>query len=283
MSVVFDRAAARGLPRLHERQELEEAANAIAHVDGPFGVELKTWSAYDGRKRVAVRCPESPTKESRNQITGCEYADLDALDALSDWFDEVGCAAHMRASGADLEPRASAELYARGFLPKETEVWLAGRAADVPAPCPDIDIALAQTAEERALWIDVALRGWGYPKTQQPVNAASLGLHPGPSHWRWLIARLDGQAVGEALLVFFEDADVAYLADAAVTPEGRGKGVQRALLAERARLAVEAGFERVFAGATFGTASHKNMLAVGLSPAEISILWTRPSVRGAQR
>lgn len=283
MTVVFDRAAARVLPRLHERQELEEAHNARAHPDGPFGVELTSWTSPDGRERVAVRCPQSPDKESRNQIINCEYDDLDALDALSGWFDEAGCSAHMRGSGADLRPKVAGEMYARGFLPKETEIWLAARATDMPAPDPAIAISLADTPEERDLWCDVAMRGWGFSKAEKPVNAASLAPFPGAAHWRWLIARVDGAPVGEALLVFYDDVGVAYLADAAVVPEGRGKGVQRALIAERARLAKEAGFERVFAGATFGSASHKNMLAAGLIPAEVSILWTRLPVRRAKR
>lgn len=282
MSVpIFDRAETRDLPRIHERQELEEARNALDHRDGPFGLEMREWTSADGVVRAALRCTSHPVKEARNQVTGFEYADAELMSPLLDWFDAARCSCHVRVSAADLAPKPAAAMYALGFLPMETEIWLAARAKDVAGATPKVDVVLADSEERRAQWADVAMEGWGLPASAGPVTRASLAPYPGPSHWRWLIARVDREPVGEALLVLYPDEDIAYFADAAVIPAGRGKGVQRALIAARAKIARKAGVGRVFAGATYGSASHRNMAATGMVPAECSILWTRPPAKSS--
>ncbi len=273
--LVFTRKEARLLPRLHERQEIEEADNAMAHPDGPFGVERRAWTGADGVERVALRCPPQREKEARNQLTGFEYADLEAALPHADWINEAGCWAQARTSCADLDEKTSTAMISAGFTIKEIEVWLSGKPSGIEPVAPDVDITMADNAEERALWADIALEGWELPRESHDVARASLAPFPGPAHWRWFIARMDGVAVGEALMVYFDDVDIAYLADAAVVPAGRGKRVQRSLIAARAALAAKEGYSRLFAGATFGSASATNMMRSGLRIQESTVLWMR--------
>jgi MOSC domain-containing protein YiiM/GNAT superfamily N-acetyltransferase len=85
---------------------------------------------------------------------------------------------------------------------------------------------------------------------------------------RELIASLDGRDV--AVAATFSRRRVSWLGGAAVLPEARGLGIQRALIAERVRHAAEAGSHRVMATAAVGSVSGRNLEAMGLRR-----IWTR--------
>jgi GNAT superfamily N-acetyltransferase len=65
-----------------------------------------------------------------------------------------------------------------------------------------------------------------------------------------LIARLDGRDVGAAAM--FTRRRIAWLGAGTVLPEARGRGIQRALIAQRARAADELGCRRIIATADLG-------------------------------
>ena len=98
-----------------------------------------------------------------------------------------------------------------------------------------------------------------------PFLAAAKGEHE-------LIASLDGRDV--AVSAMFTRRRVGWLGGAAVLPEARGRGIQRALLADRIRRAAEAGCHRVMATADIGSVSAANLEALGLGR-----IWTRARYR----
>jgi GNAT superfamily N-acetyltransferase len=98
-----------------------------------------------------------------------------------------------------------------------------------------------------------------------PALAASKGQHE-------LIASLDGRDV--AVAATFTRRRVSWLGGAAVLPEARGQGIQRALIAERVRHAAEAGSRRVMATAAVGSVSGQNLEAMALGR-----IWTHALYR----
>jgi MOSC domain-containing protein YiiM len=77
-----------------------------------------------------------------------------------------------------------------------------------------------------------------------------------------LIAEMDGQAVGAASV--HTNAGVGWLRGASVVPSARGKGIQRALIAARARIAAERGCDLLGAWAEPDGPSAANLVRMGM-------------------
>ena len=269
---VLNRALARRLPAIHENQNLEEARHACA--DPALGVAVM--EAPGGL--TLARCAAHPDAEAFNMVSHFRADAVWALAEAAAWFDAAGCGAHVRVAGEEAGPAVSAALIALGFHVDEIEAWLWARPDAIEPPLPGGGaVTLAETPQARAVWADVAVRGWELSPDRAALARASLTPPEPPSHWRYLIAARGGEPVGEALMTL--NGEIAYLADAAVPPEHRGLGVQRDLIRARAGLAREAGCTVMFAGARFGSASHVNMERAGLSLAQVTELWFRPPQR----
>ena len=98
-----------------------------------------------------------------------------------------------------------------------------------------------------------------------PTLARTRGYHQ-------TIAAVGGRDVGVGAV--FNRRRVGWLGGAAVVPEARGHGVQRALIADRARRAAGAGSLRLLATADVDSRSARNLEAVGLRR-----IWTRGLLR----
>src|SRR5207248_3699808 len=90
--------------------------------------------------------------------------------------------------------------------------------------------------------------------------------------YQQFIGALDGHDVAASAL--FNRRRVAWLGAATVLPEARGRGIQRALIADRVRRGADAGSTRVMATAEVDTPSAANLEAL-----EIHRIWTRGHVR----
>lgn len=76
-------------------------------------------------------------------------------------------------------------------------------------------------------------------------------------------ARIGGLSVGSAA-IYIRDG-IALLADAAVRPEARGRGVYHALLGARVQMARQLGCELMTARAPFGSPAHRYLQQIGLT------------------
>ena len=90
--------------------------------------------------------------------------------------------------------------------------------------------------------------------------------------YQQLIASLEGRDVAASAL--FTRRRVAWLGAGTVLPEARGRGIQRALIADRIRRGLEAGSTRVLATAELDSISAANLEALG-----IPRIWNRGHFR----
>jgi MOSC domain-containing protein YiiM len=117
------------------------------------------------------------------------------------------------------------------------------------------------------------------------VLAEAFGTEGGDAAWRRfgrllarskgehaIVAMLDGRLAGAAAT--FIRRRVGWLGGGAVLPWARGRGIHRALIAERTRRAADAGCRRVTATADLGSTSAANLEAMG-----IPRIWTRALYR----
>ena len=94
------------------------------------------------------------------------------------------------------------------------------------------------------------------------------------------MARVEARPAGAAVL--YVAGEDGYLADGAVDPAIRRRGVHRALLDRRCAEAAKAGVTRIFSGCDFLSASYRNQLRKGLSRLYTEALWENwvPAVDG---
>jgi MOSC domain-containing protein YiiM len=154
------------------------------------------------------------------------------------------------------------------------EVALA-RAAAGAAPAPErltVRLVDPADADEAIHWAELFITAFEVDgatadawRRFNPILVRTRGYHQ-------LIASLDGRDV--AIAGSFTRRRTVWLGGGAVLPEARGRGIQRALIAERIRRGVEAGAHRVFATADAGSVSAANLEALGLRH-----IWTRASYR----
>lgn len=90
--------------------------------------------------------------------------------------------------------------------------------------------------------------------------------------WHHFIAALDGRDIAASAM--FVRRRVASIGPATVLAEGRGRGIQRDLIADRVRRAADAGATRVHATAALDGPSARNLERYG-----IARIWTRGYVR----
>jgi MOSC domain-containing protein YiiM/ribosomal protein S18 acetylase RimI-like enzyme len=125
---------------------------------------------------------------------------------------------------------------------------------------------------ETRRWAELFVAGFSI---EQPVADAWRRFNPilvRARGYQQFIATVDGRDIGASAL--FNRRRVAWLGAGTVLPEARGRGIQRALIADRARRAATAGATKVMATAETGTRSAANLEALG-----VRRIWTRGHLR----
>ncbi|MDQ3938806.1 MAG: GNAT family N-acetyltransferase [Chloroflexota bacterium] len=171
----------------------------------------------------------------------------------------------------------------RFFDDQRTIGWLTTEAAPWPGSVPDLVLG-AFAAEPSAVGqastpTGVRIRRLGAGETERwdevfaatgsggvdaagsspwPAVAAGLVEHP---HAHLLLAEIDGQPVGAGML--YVSRRTGWLRAGAVVPAARGRGIQRALIAARVRLALEQRCELVGSTAELGSVSARNLGRMG--------------------
>lgn len=123
-----------------------------------------------------------------------------------------------------------------------------------------------------ARWTELFIEGFG---VEDPIAAAWRRFNPILARSRGqqqFIAALDGRDVAASAM--FNRRRVAWLGAGTVLPIARGRGIQRALIADRVRRSADVGSLRVLATAEVDSVSASNLEALG-----IRRIWTRANAR----
>ncbi len=169
----------------------------------------------------------------------------------------------------------------RGWVTAEAPPWPGGEPdqrsmllAVTPGSVPEVEAPSGVTirridADETGRWVMALL------EAASPIEGAAASAVP-ESAWRAImerlafdsarhrfIAEIDGEPVGVAALAVRRR--IGLLATAAVVPAARGRGIHRALIAARARLAEQLACFEVIAAATPASTSARNFAALGFT------------------
>jgi MOSC domain-containing protein YiiM/GNAT superfamily N-acetyltransferase len=201
---------------------------------------------------TAAACPELPGSVF-NRAFGLRQIPI-ILPELIDLYRDAGTTGWLIA-GIDEPP------FPGGVADEFVGVHV-GDLQEVPrAPVPGLDIRPIEPGEE-VRWAELFVAGFGI---EGPLADAWLRFEPALANVRGyhqMIARLGDRDVGAAAM--FTRRRVAWLGGAVVLPEARGQGIQRAMIAYRARAAEGLGCRRVMATADLDGTSAANLTAMAL-------------------
>lgn len=246
-------------------EHLEQIASEYlrARYSGP-GNPMGTEILHDAgllATRVAF-APDNNQMNGAHGVTGIEQ-----FDRVKEFYGD-------QAFWIDVTPLASAALLAAlgpaGFSPESfTSVLYAS-----PVPVPGEHQIDVEVVEERELdtFLDTINAGFGSAEQALAVLRANQSFWCDVPEWRLTLARVDGQPAGAAVLSM--NATTAYLAAASTLPGFRRMGVHAALIAERLRLALQAGCTTVTGQAEAGSTSQCNQQRAGLGIAHTKCIWT---------
>ncbi len=205
------------------------AVGVRAEIDGPI-VRIV------GRHRGFVSAPFD---------LGIEGKALDALITRQrDYFAERGEALEWKTRAHDKPAELIERLCAAGFAPEDTETVVIGSAdamARLDMRLPE-GVTIRQTTAESDMWAIAAMesRVWGRDFSWAAEDLIGR-VQNGPDALAALVAESDDQVVSAGWLGFKPPTEFAALWGGSTLEEWRGRGIYRALVATRARLAVARG------------------------------------------
>ena len=179
-------------------------------------------------------------------LAGLEGAALDDLIARQvAVFAARGEPFEWKLHGHDRPADLADRLRAAGFVPEDTETVVVGRVATIAAE-PELPqgVTLREVAERPDLDRIAAMEGeiWGGGR-EWVADALEGERSADPEALTIVLAEGGGRVVSAGWIRFIAGTAFATLWGGGTLPEWRGRGIYRALVAYRARLAAERGFE----------------------------------------
>lgn len=227
----------------------------------PLSAEIRRFG-----EAVACRAPVFGGEHLFNRAFGFTDEQLDDARQVIAWYEESG------AGGFEVPPGLPCQelfalLHAHAFRQTSFHAFFGGRPTVSAAAPGGVEVLRLEDASHLEAFSDAYHRGWGQTGMRVPLEPW-LAV-PG---WSLYLGLCEGQPAGAALLCL--SGGDAYLADSAVDPDFRRRGLHRALLDRRCADAAEAGADIVFSGADFLSNSYRNMLRLGLSLLFTKAVWT---------
>jgi GNAT superfamily N-acetyltransferase len=168
------------------------------------------------------------------------------------FFAEQGVQGEIVLDPADIPPGVTPRL--------RLEAYLADPAAIPAAPVPGSAIRVIE-AGEAATWMDVVVEGYAPAPEVAAIWRSISDRATGDGQCR-LLGELDGRLVAASSI--FITGDRGWLSWATVLPAARGLGMQRAMIAARARVAADAGCTAIAAWALASAHSSRNLARAGM-------------------
>jgi GNAT superfamily N-acetyltransferase len=179
-------------------------------------------------------------------LGGLDGPELDALIARQrDHFAALGQPVEWKLHGHDLPADLPERLRAAGFEPEEQETVVIGLAAPLAAlpPLEDPAVRLAEVDQradlERIAEMEAAV--WGEDRSWLVVGLAGE-LAADPDALTIVVAEADGRVVSAGWIRYAAGTPFGTLWGGSTLAEYRGRGIYTALVAHRARLALDRGY-----------------------------------------
>lgn len=238
------------LARLDRAEAKSSVAAWRAAADASFDIRI----VEDGELAMAAS-PDIPGP-AFNHAAG--LAGMPHLLAMvTDFYDQHGCAGFLMAED---EPWPGAKATLELGVYGAAAAAVAG--ADLPAGVTVHQIEAAEAEKVEGVYARADALGPGSGReSRRAWIAVQRGLARS-AHRFVLLAELEGEPVGVASLHVHRRT--GWLRGAAVVPAARGRGLQRALVAARIRIAIEQGCDLVGASAEPGSVSARNLEQMGL-------------------
>jgi GNAT superfamily N-acetyltransferase len=226
----------------------------------PLGAETRRYG-----EAIALRVP--PFGEHFfNRACGFTDESLEGARAAIDWYAEQAVPAVFEVLPGVPSGELMALLAARGYRQTSFHATFGAGAGLASQAAPGVEVRRVGDEADLAAFSEVYHLGWANTGPRVPMRPWLAA--PG---WRLYLGLCDGEPAGAAILYLWNG--MGYLADSAVDPRWRRRGVHRALLDVRCAEAASAGCAEIFSGADYLSASCRNMLRTGLSLLMTKALW----------
>jgi hypothetical protein len=244
-----------------------ESVRAIP--ENPAGVEIRRFG-----NAIATLAANAPDIAFMNTIYGLSPTDIALVDEAVGFYDRLQIAPSVELFPHPGFAALCSRLAGHEIVPCNTYAALYGRAQELPTRIGSEIVEVNQVREDEVeLFARVICAGHGLEGAQLNAaitNTLPWGATPGLSLY---IATLDGVVAGAAALMV--SGSIGYLANAAVLPEWRRRGVHSSMVRRRVAEAATSGCELVYALATFGSTSQRTMERAGLRLAYMKHRWDR--------
>ena len=210
---------------------------------------------------------------SFNRVAGLRAGHERHIEPLVRWFREQGVVGRFELVPSESDAALARELARHAYYQSDYHVAAIGD-PEPPAQSPEtVYVEAVTTAQQMEAYLDAHVAGWGVPPEHHDGFKANVRPWFGEPGWSHYLGRVDGRPAAAATL-YMRDR-VGYFVSDATDPEFRGRGLQTALLQRRWRDAAAAGVDFVCSGASFLSASHRNMERLGMRILFIRSNWTR--------
>jgi hypothetical protein len=215
---------------------------------------------------------------------GVDGADLDALIARQrDFFAARGEAVEWKTRGHDLPADLARRLRAAGFVPEDQETVLIAVAADLAAdPVLPAGLALRQVAADADMHAIAAMESevWGQDWDWLATDLiARIRSAPDDITVFAVHDQAAGRLVSAAWLAFYPGTEFAGLWGGSTLAAWRGRGIYRALVAVRARHAVQRRVRYLQVDASADSAPILRRLGFRAVTTTTPYVWTPPASR----
>jgi len=207
-----------------------------------------------------------------NRVYGFSEELLDLLPEIIRFYRDTNTRFELWLSPEQATEKVSLELTRLGFVPWGYHAKFYGDVTKLATPSGISKIEVTRVGPSQLEeFLEVLLMGWGFPKEHQEGMKLNMRLRMGIPGMHLFLGRLDGHAIGGAML--YQKDVIAYFAEAATSPPHRGQGCQLKLMEARIQFARELDCKLIVGGAHFGNSSFRNMQRIGLKIAFTDMAW----------
>jgi hypothetical protein len=217
---------------------------------------------------------------------GVDGPELDDLIARQrDFFAARDEAVEWKTRGHDLPASLPGRLLAAGFVPEDRETVVVGRAAGIAAGMAagralPADVSVRRVSDEASFRAIVAMEGevWGEDMTWLGDDlVARTAAAPDDIAVFAAYDNATGKVVSAAWIAFYPETDFAGLWGGSTLEAWRQRGIYRALIAARARLAAERGVRYLQVDASDDSAPILRRLGFRAITSTTPYVWAPPA------